>query len=241
MSEMISFGAGVNSVAMTIMLVEEGWRGPIVFADPGGEMPETYCYIEYFEQEYLKAKGLEIVRLIPSPEYHSKRAQQSLEKYCLQAHIIPMLAVRWCSVDWKRKPIQRWVEKHGYEIQLLGISADEPRRVRYDPIVRYPLVEAGVTRKGCYRIIHKAGLEPPVKSGCFFCPGRTYAQWRDLHYEHPDLYERAIALEDNCSQHHDKYAALNSNGKNLRDMLAARWQGQMQMDLSQWLPCVCRL
>ncbi len=30
MTEMISFGAGVNSVAMTIMLVDEGWRVPIV-------------------------------------------------------------------------------------------------------------------------------------------------------------------------------------------------------------------
>lgn len=34
-NELISFGAGVNSVAMTILLVNEGWRGPIVFCDTG--------------------------------------------------------------------------------------------------------------------------------------------------------------------------------------------------------------
>ena len=60
MSEMISFGGGVNSVAMTIMLVEDGWRGPIVFSDTGGEWPETYCYLRTFGA-WLKEYGLEIV------------------------------------------------------------------------------------------------------------------------------------------------------------------------------------
>jgi len=69
MSEMISFGAGVNSVAMTVMLIEEGWRGPIVFADTGGEWPETYCYLEYFERQFLKPRGLSITRL--SPKTHA--------------------------------------------------------------------------------------------------------------------------------------------------------------------------
>lgn len=42
MGEIVSFGAGVNSTALAILLVNEGWRGPIVFADPGAEWPETY-------------------------------------------------------------------------------------------------------------------------------------------------------------------------------------------------------
>lgn len=35
-NELLSFGGGGNSVAMSIVLVEQGWRGPIVFADTGG-------------------------------------------------------------------------------------------------------------------------------------------------------------------------------------------------------------
>lgn len=72
MDEMVSFGAGVNSTAMVITLAEEGWRGPIVFADTMGEKPETYCYMDYFEREYLKPRGLAITRLLPGDETTAK-------------------------------------------------------------------------------------------------------------------------------------------------------------------------
>ena len=41
MSEMLSFGAGLNSVALAVLLANQGWNGPIVFADTGAEHPET--------------------------------------------------------------------------------------------------------------------------------------------------------------------------------------------------------
>ena len=242
MSEMISFGAGVNSVAMTVMLVEGGWRGPIVFADVGkAEHPDTYCYITYFEKEYLKPRGLEVIRIEPGSPYHSKKAQLPLEQYCLQAGIIPLLAVRWCSVEWKRNPLQKWAKAHSIDIQLLGISASEPRRVRDDPSVRHPLVEAGIHRPECRRIIQRAGLLAPRKSGCFFCPGQALAGWRTLWFEYPELYKRAIAMEENASAHCQKWATLDPHGVNLRQMRERRWEGQEQMDLSRWLPCACRL
>ena len=240
MNEMISFGVGVNSVAMIIMLVEQGWRGPIVFANPGAEHPETYCYLEYFKREYLKPKGLEITRIEPGSPYH-KRSRLSLEAYCLKQDIIPLLSVKWCSVEWKRTPLHGWSDEHGYPIHLLGISASEPRRVRDDPLVRYPLVEAGIHRSECIHIIQQAGLAVPRKSGCWFCPGQRLAEWRNLYMDHPELYERAIALEDNASEHHQKWATLDPHGISLRQHVERRWKGQEKMDLSRWLPCACRL
>ena len=46
--EFLSFGAGVNSTALAILAVNDGWRGEIVFADTGCENPETYCWMDYF-------------------------------------------------------------------------------------------------------------------------------------------------------------------------------------------------
>ena len=247
MNEMISFGGGVNTIAMTIILCEEGWRGPIVFADTGGENPKTYCYMNYFEREFLRPRGLEITRLSPisHPElYDDKRIMgaKTLETFCLSRHIVPFLAVRWCSVQFKRNPLENWRMAHGIDRTLMGICSDEPGRAHYDnPIVRYPLIEAGINRKECMRIAQRAGLEVPLKSGCFFCPGQSLGQWRALYYEYPDLYERAAILEENASAHCRKQITLDSGGISVREKARRRWEGQEQMDLSRWLPCACTL
>ena len=240
-NEMISFGAGVNSVAMTIMLVEDGWRGPIVFADTGSEWPETYCYLRYFESEWLKPRGLGVTVLSPGSEWHQKERDCSLEDYCKRWDILPLLSTRWCSVRWKREPVHAWAAAHEFDVQLLGISADEPRRIREDTGVRYPLYDEDITRRECQRIVQRAGLEVPTKSGCFFCPGQALVDWRRLYNEHPELYERAALLEDQASKAHTKHATLDSHGISLREHAKRRWAGQMKMDLSEWLPCLCSL
>ena len=243
-NEMISFGAGVNSVAMTIMLAEQGWRGPIVFADTSSEMPETYCHIRYFEQRYLKPRGMEIIQLEPGSRYHGKRFNVSLERFCLDSGLVPTLAARWCSIEYKRKPCQRWMEEHGIDVQFLGISSDEPRRVRYDDSTkRYPLVDEGINRPECLRIIQRIGLEAPSKSACFFCPGKRLAEWRDLYLNHRELWDRAVAMEENATlaRRDQAIACLRTGGPPLAELAKNRWRGQMEMDLSQWMPCVCAL
>jgi len=68
---MLSFGAGVNSTALAILLINRGWKGEIVFSDTGCEWPDTYCFMDYFENEWLRPHGLEIVRLKGMP-WHRK-------------------------------------------------------------------------------------------------------------------------------------------------------------------------
>jgi len=245
-SEMISLGAGVNSVAMSIMLIEQGWRGPIVFADTGSEHPETYCYLEYFGR-WLTKHDLNITTLSPitTPDlYDDKRLgslANTLEEYCLKRGIIPLLAVRWCSVQFKRDPLENWRKQHGYDVTCIGMSASEPQRRRINPTLRYPLIEEGIHRPECIRIIQHAKLEVPIRSGCFFCPGANLADMKRLYYNHPDLYNRCIALEDNASERNQKRTTLDPHKISRREHARRRWTGQMQMDLSQWLPCACTL
>ena len=43
----LSFGGGVNSAALMVVLIQEGLPfDEAVFADTGGEVPETYQYLE---------------------------------------------------------------------------------------------------------------------------------------------------------------------------------------------------
>jgi 3'-phosphoadenosine 5'-phosphosulfate sulfotransferase (PAPS reductase)/FAD synthetase len=244
MTEMISFGCGVNSVAMAIMLIDKGWKGPIVFADTGGEHPETYCYLRYFEREYLIPRGLSVTQISPktNPElYNDKKVKLglTLEEYCRSYQMIPLMRVRWCSVMYKKDPLQCWGKQNNIETQLIGIAYDEPKRIRDG---NYPLVEAGIDRKDCIGIITKAGLEVPRKSGCFFCPSQPVRGWRELYFNDPGLYERAAMLEDAANERVGGGVSLTWGGPTLREKAIIRnWEGQSRMDFEELKPCICAI
>ncbi|MCK9356976.1 MAG: phosphoadenosine phosphosulfate reductase family protein [Dehalococcoidia bacterium] len=244
MSELISFGAGVNSVAMAILLANDGWRGPIVFADTGCEWPETYCYLEYFEREWLAPRGLSVTRLQGLP-WQRVHGGATLIGYCEERHVIPASGVRWCTIEWKVNAIGRWAEQHAVDTQLIGIAADEAHR---QPLKLRPLVDRNITRQGCIDIIVAEGLDVPQKSGCHICPFQRDSQWRELWHRHPDLFERAAALEESTPRTKSgrTTATLDPAGKvTLRDrQYRYEHQGGL-LEESDWdellayRPCVC--
>ena len=75
---------------------------------------------------------------------------------------------------------------------LLGDLAD-PKYSKW-----YPLMEWGWDRAACMQAIENAGLPQPGKSSCFFCPSMRAEEIIHLRDHHPDLFRRAIALEDNA-------------------------------------------
>ncbi len=238
----LSYGGGVNSTALAITLANEGWRGQIVFADTGAEWPETECFMSLFETQWLAPRGLEITRLKGLP-WQTKSHGDSLIDYCERAHVIPMAAVRWCTAEWKARAAQRFAPDATF---LLGIDAGEAHR---QPDAARPLVDAGITRRGCIKIIEAEGLPVPQKSGCWICPFQRDSQWRRLWQLHPDLFERAMRLEESAVRSHEGRfrVTLDHHGKTtLRERLA-RYEGQMTMGfleddgLLAYKPCVCGL
>jgi len=244
---MISFGGGVNSVAMTILLVNEGWLGPIVFADTGGEWPETYCYMDYFEKEFLAPRSRRIIRLNPGSQFHRSKAQVPLEAYCLDAGIIPFPFQRWCTDRWKVTPLLNWRRENGAEDMLVAFSAEESHRGKERPYRTYPLLDRNIDRDACKEIILQGGLELPRRSACFFCPFQRISQWRDLWTLHPDLFERAAEMERNASTRRGKRAALMADGRFTVDELRTRFEAQMELPgfeyeyLREFQGCVCGL
>jgi 3'-phosphoadenosine 5'-phosphosulfate sulfotransferase (PAPS reductase)/FAD synthetase len=71
----VSFGAGVNSTAMLIEMRRRGMRPDLVlFADTGGEKPETYEHLEKMNRWCKDAQFPEITvvryeprRVVPNP------------------------------------------------------------------------------------------------------------------------------------------------------------------------------
>ncbi len=212
MTMAVSFGGGVNSAALVVGLLERQERPDwILFADTGGERPETYAFLDTF-RTYLGKHGLELTVVS-----NGGRGQgATLEENCLLRKELPSLAYgfKGCSVKWKRQPMDRWLRdqpqvqeawnRGELVTRCIGIDAGETKRAKLPPddkwIYRYPLVEWGWDRAACEVACRRHGLTPG-KSSCFFCPAARKSEIRDLATRHPDLFARAVAIERNSQAH----------------------------------------
>ncbi len=232
----LSFGAGVNSAALVILLIENDWRGRVVFADTGTEWPETYCFMRYFEDSYLRPRDFEIVIL--GADWRDRWHKRSLIEHCEFQRVVPFLATRWCTHEWKVAPMKRFNENHS----LVGIAYEEAYR---QPIMVRPLVDWGVDRDDCIHVIQAAGLSVPRKSGCWICPAQTRRQWRELWKEHPDLYARAETLEKMTSERRGQTCRIEARNELTLAQMRAGFESQIEMfdtdDYRAYQPCVCGL
>ena len=167
----------------------------VVFADTGGEVPETYDYLP-IATAYLEARG------IPFRIVANRIKGRDLYDTCWSRKVIPSALWRWATRDFKVRPIFQYYRSLKAHInQYVGIAWDEVDRMkdsRADYVTNvYPLIDWKMTRADCIALIESEGLAVPVKSGCFFCPFNSLERWTWIHDEHPELFERAIALEEN--------------------------------------------
>ncbi len=210
----VSYGGGINSTAMIVFLVNR--KLPldyVVFSDTGDEMPETYEYLDVMGR-YLRRRNIafEVVRV---------RNKTSLSDRCLKRKVIPSQIWRWCTRDMKVRPIHAFYRKlHAHVYQYMGIDYGEVRRMKpakVDYVTNlYPLIDFKMGRDECVRVIKKARLPIPVKSGCYMCPFNNIERWQEIYEKHPDLYRYAMKVEEN-GKHFGKQS-LAPKGHTLRGL-----------------------
>jgi len=186
----LSYGGGVNSTAIIALALLGKMRMPdyIVFSDTGAEYPYTYEYLEY-----LESKGIKIIYLVGGIK------EMTLIEYCEMKSFIPSRMNRWCTDYWKIQPIKKFAKSFGDDHKMIiGIDVGESHRARKKGYKQnnFPLVEMGINRNECKKIIRKAGLDIPQKSGCFICPYQRKRQWIELKKYYPELWKIACNLEE---------------------------------------------
>jgi hypothetical protein len=232
------------------MLIECANRGEridlILFADTGGEKPHTYEFTRRFDV-WLCANGM------PSITWVRKGGRrETLEENCLRCHMLPSIAYGFngCSHKYKIEPqsafCNNWNQakeewKAGKKVvKLIGFDAGEDHRAKIQQdkkyIYRYPLVEWDMAREECVAAIENAGLCPPGKSACYFCPASKSSEIFWLAHNNPDLIEKALAMEANA-----RLTTVKGLGRRFawRDLLAQR--GMLDEDYSHTpeLACGC--
>ncbi len=240
MKNYLSFGGGVNSVALYLLMEELGMEFEAIFVDHGGDWPETYEYVDYFI-----ATGRPITILNPNCyRKNQDRLYNDLFEYCWSMEMVPSMLARWCTKDFKVKPINNYIEKPCF--MHLGIDAGEQKRARINATEgvesRWLLIEHDIDRHGCKDLIAKAGLDIPPKSGCFFCPFQRIAQWKELRMTHPDLFCKVQKLEARNmaarTRKGKKPFSLRNDGRTLDKIINTAPNLWPEMD---YPPCQCGL
>lgn len=216
-----SFGAGVQSTAL-LALAAAGRIGfrTFLFSNVGddSEHPATLAYLRDVAVPFAAAHGLELVELHRVPARGPHKGQREtlygqLTRPGSKSLSIPVRMAngapgnRRCTADFKVRVVGAELQRRGASVEApalvaLGISTDEIERAKpgVDPkapyqVRTYPLLDLGLSRQDCVRIIQQAGLPVPPKSACWFCPFHDLESWRRLKRETPELFDRACALE----------------------------------------------
>ncbi len=218
--KVVSYGGGVNTIAVLVQLANLGVRpDAIVMADPGHEWPETYAYRDDVMGPWLAARGWPAIVVVTRKDelVHRKGGLnfETLGELSERTATLPSVAYgqKKCSFNYKAAPQRWWMERQEWAqaewaagrkiIKVIGYDADEDARVRpyfNDPVENsqykpwYPLFDAEIDRAGCEALIRAAGLPVPRGSACTFCPNAHMDEWRELRDRHPALFAYAVEM-----------------------------------------------
>ena len=203
MRTVISYGGGVQSTALVVLAMQRGWQiDEIVHVDLlDAEAPNTREYVKYFAN-WLWETHRRGITILQRDLYGDMLANPAFTPAPWRARDGSFMLKRQCTRQYKVEPIRRYLyDKYKREkIRLmLGISVDEFHRMRDSGSARienvYPLVDERLTRNDCRAILERAGLIPPPKSSCWFCPYRSVRSQSELLKQYPALREMAVELE----------------------------------------------
>ncbi|MEU5885176.1 phosphoadenosine phosphosulfate reductase [Spirillospora sp. NPDC047279] len=211
-----SYGGGWQSTAALVLAARGEIDFPLfLFANVGddSEAPATLTYVRDHAIPFAQAHGINLRTLSRIRRDGSietlygrlmREGSRSIPIPVRMSNGAP--GTRSCTADFKIRVLGRYLKAHGASAANpatvgIGISVDEIHRAnnrRTEPYERivYPLLDLGIRRADCPRIIQSAGLPTPPKSACWFCPFRRLAYWKTLRLQDPDLFARACHLED---------------------------------------------
>lgn len=182
-----SFGGGVQSSAIAALVASGRLALPdlIIMADTGREASDVWTYLNETIQPLLATVGRRV-----------EIAAHSLSKVDLYSSsgmlLIPAFTGSggrlrtYCSVEWKRRVVRRWLRRRGVKRcdLWIGITTDEAHRAKDADVKwithRWPLLDLGMNRADCVRIVSEAGLPPAPRSSCWMCPFRGAEEWAAL-------------------------------------------------------------
>ena len=219
----ISLGGGVQSSVMALMASEGAFdRIPdcAIFADTHWEPPSIYSHLEWLRERlrfplYVVDNGRSLRQDVKALTNHSgSRNYVDIPVYLKgSGGEGDGIGRRQCTENYKIRPVRRRIRellglKKGQRVPAnttvelwLGISTDEAIRMKTsrDRWIenRYPLIEAGMSRRDCMDWWEARYDRPLERSACVGCPFQSRSRWVETKRRWPELFAEAVQIDAN--------------------------------------------
>ena len=160
----LSGGKDSSALALYVKETQPDLEIEYFFTDTGYELPETNEFIDQLEEKLGYIHRLN-TRSLNNIEGRGEKDFSNLLKE--HGNYLPSQRDRWCTVQMKLKPFERWGDSfisEGYEVyNYVGIRADEPERSGFMVIEKpitsiFPFREGGIVRRDIENILQRNGL-----------------------------------------------------------------------------------
>jgi hypothetical protein len=193
----MGISGGKDSAALAVYVKDQypdiHERMEYFFTDTGAELEEVYNLLDKLEEDL----GKSIKRLNSGQDF----------EHWLKIHnnLLPSVQQRWCTKTMKIKPFEEFVGED-LCISYVGIRGDENRQgyvsTKSNIQAVFPFVEDNIVRDDVFRILEESVGIPEYykwrsRSGCYFCFFQRQDEWLGLKTNHPELFEKAKAIENN--------------------------------------------
>ena len=193
----MGISGGKDSAALAVYVKDQypdiHERMEYFFTDTGAELEEVYNLLDKLEEDL----GKSIKRLNSGQDF----------EHWLKIHnnLLPSVQQRWCTKTMKIKPFEEFVGED-LCISYVGIRGDENRKgyvsTKSNIQAVFPFVEDNIVRDDVFRILEESVGIPEYykwrsRSGCYFCFFQRQDEWLGLKTNHPELFEKAKAIENN--------------------------------------------
>ncbi|MFE2722794.1 hypothetical protein [Kitasatospora sp. NPDC059327] len=186
-----------------------------IFSDTGWEPAKVYQHLNEVERKIARPANIPILRVssgnIRQDALDPAHRFASMPLYILNQDGSPGMTRRQCTGEYKIKPIKRQVRQilgyphpprvpNGiYAEQWIGISTDEFHRAK-DSDVRYtrhtfPLLDLGMSRADCIKLLTDHGWGSTPKSACIGCPFHGNSQWREIRDNSPEEWADVVEFD----------------------------------------------
>lgn len=189
------FSAGAASAVAAKLALASRDNVVIAYCDPGSEHPDNQRFIADCEQWF----GREVVRL------KSEKYADTWEVFERTRYLVGVAGAR-CTTELKK------VLRHSFQLpddeQVFGYTFEEKNRVKrfrennFEVTLWAPLVDAGLTKADCLRMLERAGIELPTmyrlgyrNNNCIGCPKGGMGYWNKIREDFPEVFARMAKVE----------------------------------------------